>query len=82
LRRYASSAAVVVTLLCVGVGVTGALGAGCGLTPIDLFPAKVGAVFGVFNMLINTPGFITPHVQGVLLDHAGCPSANATRHVP
>jgi hypothetical protein len=65
----------VIGLLSVGVGSTGMLAAGAGLAPIDLFPDKVGALFGVFNMLINTPGFITPRVTGTILDNANCPSA-------
>lgn len=71
----APSSDVSVVLLIVAVSSTGALGAGSSLVPIDLFPAKVGGLFGLFNMICNTAGFITPHVTGHMLDRAHCPSA-------
>lgn len=50
------------------------MASGIPLVPVDLFPMRVGAVYGLANAIANIPGLLVPKITGAVLDAHGCPN--------
>ena len=68
----------VLTLIVLGVAVSGCQMQGCVLVPVDLFPEASGVAYGLGNLFGNVPGIVAPALTGHMLDVAGCPSGDTS----
>ncbi|XP_067118853.1 uncharacterized protein [Centruroides vittatus] len=58
----------VVILLIISMGLFGCIGGGDMVAVVDLAPDYAGTIFGITNGLSCIPGFLAPHLAGILLD--------------
>lgn len=66
LTGYASSPALAVTFLTIGVGITGLNASGYAVNILDIAPQYAGVIMGVTNVFGAAPGFLSPQVVGIL----------------
>ncbi|XP_047486637.1 putative inorganic phosphate cotransporter [Penaeus chinensis] len=57
-----------VAVLCVAVGISGAMYSGYMCSHQDLAPNFAGTLFGITNTLANIPGFATPQLTGAITE--------------
>ncbi|XP_023217578.1 uncharacterized protein LOC111619972 [Centruroides sculpturatus] len=58
----------VIILLTISMGLFGCIGGGDMVAVVDLAPDYAGTIFGLTNGLSCIPGFLAPHLAGILLD--------------
>lgn len=63
---YASSPALAVAFLTIGVGITGLNASGYAVNILDIAPQYAGVIMGVTNVFGASPGFISPQIVGIL----------------
>ncbi|XP_074615597.1 vesicular glutamate transporter 2.1-like [Acropora palmata] len=63
---YASTPAMAVAFLTIGVGITGLNASGYAVNILDIAPQYAGVIMGVTNVFGSAPGFISPQIVGIL----------------
>lgn len=63
---YASSPALAVAFLTIGVGITGLNASGYAVNILDIAPQYAGVIMGVTNVFGASPGFISPQIVGII----------------
>lgn len=63
---YASSPALAVAFLTIGVGITGLNASGYAVNILDIAPQYAGVIMGVTNVFGASPGFISPQIVGIV----------------
>lgn len=63
---YASTPALAVAFLTIGVGITGLNASGYAVNILDIAPQYAGVIMGVTNVFGSAPGFISPQIVGIL----------------
>lgn len=63
---YATSPALAVAFLTIGVGITGLNASGYAVNILDIAPQYAGVIMGVTNVFGASPGFISPQIVGIV----------------
>lgn len=63
---YATTPALAVAFLTIGVGITGLNASGYAVNILDIAPQYAGVIMGVTNVFGASPGFISPQIVGIV----------------